>query len=598
MRSFPILLIATALATNAQTVTTFAGNGTAGYGGDNGPAAQAQINAVVGLAADIFGNVYLADQNNHRVRKVDSTGKITTLAGTGTPGFGGDGGQAAQAQLNLPLGVCVDPVGNVFVNDYGNRRIRKIDTSGKITTVAGNGINVHSGDGGPATQAGMVIPIRCAVDRAGNLYIADQGAHRIRKVDSTGTITTFAGTGAQGFSGDGNLSTLASMNNPTAVATDSSGAVYITDQFNHRIRKVDSTGIINTVAGNGVSSYGGDGGVPTQASFSFPGSIVVDSAGSLFIVDTQANRIRKVSGGVIQTIAGTGGLGSGGDGGPALQATFNNPFAIALDQSGNIYVGDTQNNKIRKITGISTPTPPTIDADKVANGATYISGGLVPGSWAQAKGTDISAVTRIWKDSDFVGLGNGLPTTLDGIGVKVNNLPAAVYFISPTQVSFQVPAGITGSVNVQVTRNGVAGNLVPVNVTTSAPGIFPLIVGGKNYSGGVYTDGKYTGDPSIGSAFRRGKPGEAVQLFATGLQVSPAGSLVSVNQLSGVTVTVGGITVNAVAALVGVGLFQVNFTIPQLSPGDYPIAINLNGISSPTTINTDPQAQIVLPVGN
>src|SRR5450631_1022711 len=194
-------LVAAAIA-SGQTITTFAGNGTAGFSGDGGQAAQAQINRVVGLAVDAAGNIYMAEELNNRVRKVDTNGVITTIAGTGVAGFSGDNGPAAQAQLSGPLGVCVSPSGDIYVTDQGNKRVRKISTSLAITTVAGNGSAVSGGDGGPATSAGMVIPIRCAVNAGGDLFIVDQGAHVIRKVDASSKISTYAGT-TQGFSGDG-----------------------------------------------------------------------------------------------------------------------------------------------------------------------------------------------------------------------------------------------------------------------------------------------------------------------------------------------------------------------------------------------------------
>jgi sugar lactone lactonase YvrE len=345
-------LMAAAIA-SGQTVSTVAGNGNAGFGGDGGQAAQAPLNRVAGLIVDPSGNLYLAEELNNRVRKIDTNGVITTLAGTGTASFAGDSGPAAQAQLNGPTGLCIAPAGEIYVNDQGNKRVRKISTSGTITTVAGNGSAVHSGDGGAATAAGMVIPIRCAVGAGGNLLIVDQGAHRLRKVTTGGTISTYASAGSQGFSGDGGAGTSAAMNSPTAIAFDGSGNVYVTDQSNQRIRRIDTSGTIQTVAGNGSISFSGDGGSATAASLNYPGGIALDSSGALYIVDTVNQRIRKVNGGNISTIAATGGTGFSGDGGGALQAQFNNPFPIALDAAGNIYIGDTGNNRVRQISGAS-----------------------------------------------------------------------------------------------------------------------------------------------------------------------------------------------------------------------------------------------------
>src|ERR1017187_3599802 len=314
---------------SGQTVNTFAGDGVAGYSGDGGQATLAALDYVTGLARDAAGNIYLVDQDNNRIRKVDTNGIITTFAGTGTSGFSGDNGPAVQAQFKLPTGVCVAPSGAVYVNDEGNLRVREISTSGIITTVPGNGSSVSSGDGGPAIAAGVTIPIRCAGGSSGNLYLADQGAYRIRKVDGNGIITTYAGTGVQGFSGDTGPAAAAELNNPTWVMVDSAGNVYISDQFNQRVRMINASGTITTIAGNGVATFGGDNGPATSASLNYPGGLVLDSAGSLFIVDPANNRVRKVSGGIITTVAGNGVAGYAGDGGGPLLAGFSNSFGLA-----------------------------------------------------------------------------------------------------------------------------------------------------------------------------------------------------------------------------------------------------------------------------
>jgi uncharacterized protein (TIGR03437 family) len=236
-----------------------------------------------------------------------------------------------------------------------------------------------------------------------------------------------------------------------------------------------------------------------------------------------------------------------------------------------------------------------------ANGATYVTGGLVPGSWAQVKGTNLSVVARHWQDADFAGLGNRLPTDLSGVQVSVNGTAAAVYYVSPSQVSFQVPAGVSGTADVQVTRDGMVSNTLSAQAVSSAPAIFPIIIGGTNYAAAVFLDGKIAADPSNGPAFRNTVPGDVVQLFATGLAPSPAGTTVSTTLLNGVTVTIGNVTIPATAAaLVAVGEFQINFTVPQqfasLPPGTYPISISINGASSPSTINSNPPGPVVIPI--
>ncbi len=398
---------------SAQTITNFAGNGSAGYSGDSGPATQAQINRVVGLASDASGNIYLADQNNNVVRKVDTSGIITTFAGTGASGFAGDGGPATQAMLNGPLGVCVAPSGVIYVNDQGNHRVRAISTTGTITTVAGSASTLSFGDGGPATSAGMTIPIRCAVDQTNNLYIVDQGAATIRKVNTSGVISTFAGiANAQGFSGDNGPAVAAQFNNPTAISFDSVGNLYVTDQFNHRIRKIDTGGVITTVAGNGGNAFAGDHGPATSASLNFPGETAVDAAGNLFIVDTVNQVIREVSGGTITTVAGTPGtVGSNGDGGSPLQAQFNGPFAMTLDPSANLYVGDIGNNRVRRIANLATGTTSCTYVLSSGGQAFPAAGGTGSVTITSAAGCAWSmSGAPIWVTSPTSSTGNGTLT--------------------------------------------------------------------------------------------------------------------------------------------------------------------------------------------
>ncbi len=315
---------------------------------DNGPATDARLDAPRGVAADAAGNLYIADSSNARIRMVDSTGTISTIAGTGERGFGGDGGPATEAQLNSPAGVAVDNLGNLFIAD--GHRIRKVDSSGTISTVAGTGERGFGGDGGPAVQAQLASPPAVAVDGAGNLYIADSGNNRIRMVDSTGTISTVAGTGERGFGGDGGPATEAQLNSPTGVALDGAGNLYIVDRNNHRIRKVDSSGVISTIAGTGERGFGGDGGPATEAQLNLPTGVAADAAGNLFITEDSDRRIRMVDfSGTISTIAGTGERGFGGDGGPAVDALLGSPSGVALDAAGNLFIADWLNYRIRKV---------------------------------------------------------------------------------------------------------------------------------------------------------------------------------------------------------------------------------------------------------
>jgi sugar lactone lactonase YvrE len=324
-------------------ITTVAGNGLVG---DNGPATSSQLNNPVGVALDAAGNVYMSDFYNNRIRKV-SSGVITTVAGIGTPGFSGDNGLATSAQLNGPIGVAVDSAGNLYIGDGGNNRIRKV-SNGVITTVAGNGTSGFSGDNGPATAAQLNGPGAVAVDAAGNLYISEQGDNRVRKV-SGGVITSVAGNGTPGFSGDNGPATSAQLNLPLQIAVDAAGNVYITDEDNQRIRKV-ANGVITTVAGNGTAGFSGDSGPAISARLSFPQGVAVDSAGNLYVGDDGNSRIRKVSNGVIATVAGNGTPGFSGDNGPATSAELDNPREVAADPTGNLYFVDAGNNRVRLLT--------------------------------------------------------------------------------------------------------------------------------------------------------------------------------------------------------------------------------------------------------
>jgi uncharacterized protein (TIGR03437 family) len=323
-------------------LTLAAGTAMPGYSGDNGPATSAQLNGPSGVAVDAAGNLYIADAGNNRIRKV-SNGVITTVAGSGTAGYSGDNGPAADAQLNQPGGIAVDGAGNLYIADSGNNRIRKV-SNGVITTVAGGGSAL--GDNGPAAGAQLDGPAGVAADTAGDLYIADAANNRVRKV-SNGAITTVAGNGGLGFSGDNGPATSAQLAAPGGVAVDAAGNLYIADTANNRIRKV-SNGAITTVAGGG--SALGDNGPAASAQLVLPTGLAVDGAGNLYIADTGNNRIREVSNGVITTVAG-GGSGTLGDNGPAIGAELNNPNGIAVDAAGNLYIADTGNNGIRKVSG-------------------------------------------------------------------------------------------------------------------------------------------------------------------------------------------------------------------------------------------------------
>jgi DNA-binding beta-propeller fold protein YncE len=356
MASFVVPLGMVLLLAAPAPITTVAGTGRPGDSGDGGPAVRAELNQPFDVVFDAAGNLYFADTGNHKIRRVDArSGAITTVAGSGTKGFAGDGGPATQAQLNEPYGLALDSAGNLYFADRLNRRVRRVDgRSGIITTLAGDGSKTFSGDGAPGPRAGLVEPNGVALDRAGRrLYIADVADHRIRVVDlSSGTITTFAGTGQGKHAGDGGPAKAASIAGARAVDVAPDGSVLILERQGNTLRAVDpATGIITTRAGTGAKGNTGDGGPPTAATFNGPKELAVDTTGNVFIVDTENHSIRRIDAatGVVSTVAGSGRRGGNGDGGPATSAELDRPHGVAVAPDGSLYIGDTGNHRVRRV---------------------------------------------------------------------------------------------------------------------------------------------------------------------------------------------------------------------------------------------------------
>ena len=559
-----------------RVITTVAGDGTVGFSGDNGPATSAQLADPWSVAVDSAGNLYIADYGNNRIRKV-SNGVIATVAGNGTRGSLGDNGPATSAQFYGPAGLAVDSLGNLYIADYGNNRIRKV-SNGVIATVAGGGASL--GDNGPATSAQLALPYGIAVDSGGNLYVADWGNNRIRKV-SNGVITTVAGNGTRGFSGDNGLATGAQLANPQGVAVDSAGNLYIADFGNASIRKV-SNGIITTVAGNGTPGFSGDNGPATSAQLYLPYGIAVDSAGNLYIGDSGNNRIRKVSNGVIATVAGNGTFGFSGDNGPATSAQLANPYGVAIDSAGNLYIGDSGNSRIR----VSAPLP---IIRSVVNAASYATGPVSPGEMVTVFGTALGPATAASATMDPAT--GKLATNIGGVQVLFDGTPAPMIYAASGQVSAVVPYEMAPTPNpsVWIQYLGQTSTAYQLTLAATAPGLFTRNSSGSG-TGAILNQDNSPNGPGHPAA-----KGSIVQVFMTGEgQTSPpsvTGAITTATlpppQVTPAPVLPVTLFINGQAVLytyageapgMVAGTMQLNVQIPSSAPsGNLSIAISIGG---------------------
>jgi len=501
------------------TITTVAGGGS-GFA-IPGPATSVFM-VPEGVAVDSAGNLYISDGTSV-VYKVTPSGIASIFAGTfNRGGYSGDGFAATSAELNGPKGLALDPAGNLYIADWLNGRIRKVSTNGIISTVAGGGApSANSGNGGPATSAYLSFPWGIAVDSAGNLYIVEFGViSDVRKVASDGTITTVAGGGYFTL-GDGGPATSAWLYGSEDVAVDGAGNLYIADTLNNRIRKV-SNGIITTLAGGG---SGGDNGPATQAALSGPTGVAVDTSGNIYIADTKDQRVRLVTpGGTISTIAGDGIEGLSGDGGAAASAMLNDPSKIAVTNGGLVYVADTDNGLVRLLTP-TTPaagSPPAIKSGGVVSASAFGAfTSVAPGSWIEIYGSNLASDSRQWAGGDFNGV--NAPTSLDGTKVTIGGQPAFIDYISPIQVNAQVPSSVgAGSQQVTVTTaRGVSG-VYTITVNAEQPGLLApssFNIGGKQYAAALFSDGiTYVLPPGAiaGLPSRRAQPGDSITLYGIG----------------------------------------------------------------------------------
>lgn len=565
--------------------STVAGGGT--QLGDSGPATKGQLSSPRAVTLDSVGNLYVADYNNHRIRRIFN-GVITTVAGNGTPGYSGDNGSATDAQLQYPHGVAVDSAGNLYIADNGNNRIRKV-SNGVITTLAGNGTAGFSGDNGPAINAQMGPLLGIAVDFGGNVYVAS--GDRVRKV-AGGVITTVAGNGTPGFSGDNGPATSAQLAQPYGVTLDSSGTLYIADYNNNRIRKV-SNGVITTIAGNGTFGFSGDNGAANNAQLNIPEGVAVDAAGNLYIADYGNHRVRKVSNGIITTVAGNGTPSFSGDNGPATSAQLYNPSGITLDAVGNVYVVDSVNNRIRVLTP-SQRSAPTITG--VNNAASNLTGPIAPGEIVTITGLGLGPTQLA---SGHLGNGGLYDSQLAGTSVQVNGVAAPMIYTSGTQVSAIVPYEVSGpTAQVTVIYQGQTSAPTTIALVPSAPALFTLDSTGKGQAAAVNQDG------SINTPETPNRIGSVLSLFATGegltsppgVDGKPATPPLPTPNLP-VNVTIGGVNVNVlqyVGAAPGqvAGLLQINVPLPAgITAGSaVPVVIRVGEASS--------QAGVTISVSN
>jgi trimeric autotransporter adhesin len=558
------------------TISTVVGNGVGRYSGDGGAAQSAMMSSPSAVATGPGGVFYISDTNNQRVRQVASSGIISTLAGTGAAGYSGDGGAPASAQVDFPGGIAVDSSGaNIYFADTVNQRIRKV-AGGVITTVAGNGTAGYAGNGAAAVNALLNSPVAVAVDSAENLYIADYNNNVVRKVSSAGVISTLAGNGAVGYSGDGGAAISAQLNGPASVAVDTAGNVFIADSGNHSVRKVTPGGFISTYAGNGTLGYSGDGGAATGAQLATPAGVALDAGGNLYIADSGTGTVRLVSAGLILTIAGGGGFGYSGDGGPAVGAQFNSLSGIALDATGNVYLADRGNNAIRFLQLVA-PVPST---GVVTNGASNLPGSIAPGEIVTVFGNGIGPQTL----TTSTPVNGVIPTEVAGATVYIGGIPAPILYTWTNQASVVVPYEVTpGKAAVTVAYNGQVSLELPVQVTPTAPGLFTMDQSGQGQAVALNENGV------VNSTSTPVAEGTVIIVYMTGAGLVdptvPDGTFANVQPLLPVTATLGGQSVD-VQFVTGSyyltpGIISVYLRVPAGITGPaVPVMVSIGGLST------------------
>ena len=586
-------------------ISTFAGSGDIG---DGGPATAAQLRTPFGVAVDGTGNIYVADRDDNRIRKVDADGVISTVAGAGRlAGLRGEGATATAAALWDPYGVAVDSAGNVYIADTWSHRIRKVDADGIISTFAGTQMLGDRGDFGPAIEAQLHSPRDATVDTAGNVYIADSRNHRIRKVGADGIIYTFAGGGIpDDYVGDGGQAVDAQLGFPTGVTVDEDGNVYIADTWSHRIRKVDADGIISTLAGTGMLGYSGDGGPAASAQLRAPSGVAVDSAGNAYIADYENQRIRKVGAdGIVFTIAGGGSPADGiGDGGPATAARLRGPYSVAVDNAGNVYIADAFNHRIRRLT-LAAPSSPRISAGGIvlATGTPTVSS-ISPSTLISVFGQDF-APQGTQTLSPALDAEGRIAVNLTETCLEIGGRRAPLFVVTPNQINAQAPHDLPpGETQATVVRGCGAGSelrgeTVTVTAAAVSPAFFNVLSNPDGHNPVVALHGggpALVGAPGLlpGTEFTPAVPGELITLFGTGFGATEppleAGQIpgAAANLVNAVLFTIGGISVPpedvlyAGASPCCAGLYQFTLRVPPDIPdGDAAVTATIGGVSTP-----------------
>jgi sugar lactone lactonase YvrE len=624
----------------------------------NAPASGVEATSVPlyqpsGLAFDTAGNLYIADTNENVIREVNLVGVISTVAGTGEQGYGGDGGSATAALLDTPIGVAVDAAGNIYIGDSHNNRVREVvASSGYIVTLAGTGVAGFSGDGAAASLALLNLPTAVAVDSNGNVYMADTNNHRIREIVGT-TINTVAGNGEQTYSGDGGLATAASLDSPSGVAVDGSFNFYICDTDNQRLRMVThSTGFISTIAGTGAKGFTADGAV-SSAALARPVGIAVDASGTVYFADADNHRIRTVAGGVVTTIAGTGLQGFGGDSGASTSASLDTPLAVAV-YSGNVAFADSANNRVRLIDAGTVDTKaglasPKAESILVSGPLTTVYGtGTLTATFSNGGNTGTGVVTfydGLGASSTVVGTanlsGNAASISTSQLSAGMHNLVASypgdaqnaattsgVYVLVVTPVALTAVANpvnllygqtiptLTGSLNTVLAQDtgNVVANFATTATSTSDPATYAISVTISGSAANNYTVaiGGTSGSVVIAKAPSRstltsntGIPilGTSLALTATVSSTTSGTPRGTVTFYDGATLlnTAGAIVSNGVAALnistLAVGAHSI--TAVYSGSTDYitstSSALTENVLSPDFTITASPSSQTILP---